>query len=61
MGACIYACYFRPYELCLLGLLLDVSYGTSSFGLLPFPFVYTLGACILVIVSEGMRPYIRLA
>jgi len=58
-GACLYALRFRAYELCALGMLLDASYGTS-WGGVPFPFVYTLGACALVVAGALGKPYIRL-
>lgn len=60
LGACLYALRFRAYELCILGILLDVSYGVA-WGSVPFPFAYTVGACVVVLVGVWGKPYIRIA
>ncbi len=55
--AALYAALYPAYELVALGILLDASYGVGAFGV-PFPFLYTLAACVIVAVMAIARPYL---
>lgn len=54
--ACVYAFVFSPYELLILGVLIDAEFGDPSLGM---SYRYTLAITCIVLASFFLKPYIR--
>ena len=57
VAALAYGIRFRAYELIVVGVVLDHSFGVSSFGL-PIPLFYVVASGMCAIAGMYIRPYI---
>lgn len=56
---CLYAYRYTAYELILWGILYDSSIGIHT-SIIPFPYMYTVTVCAVVLAMQLLKPVLLL-